>query len=100
MGKGGAEDIIISLANANSKNSFVTLFLLRRCDGDDYNLSRLSKNINVIHFEDCCNQKWLNTLKPLSSFYKIFKSFQIFFTKDFYQFDIIHSNVQQHKFDS
>jgi glycosyltransferase involved in cell wall biosynthesis len=93
MGKGGAEDIIISLANANSKNSFVTLFLLRRCDGDDYNLSRLSKNINVIHFEDCCNQKWLNTLKPLSSFYKIFKSFQIFFTKDFYQFDIIHSNL-------
>ncbi len=52
LGKGGAEDIIISMANNFCKKYEVTIFILRREEDDKYNISRLSKRVNIISLSE------------------------------------------------
>lgn len=93
MGKGGAEDIIISLSNNLASEFDVTVFLLRRCKDDDYNISRISNKVKIILLDDYCKNKFLKKFKITSFLYKACVALRLFFKKKFFQFDIIHSNL-------
>ena len=93
MGKGGAEDIIISLSNNLSADFKVTIFLLRRCEDDEYNISRISNNVDLILLDDYCKNKFLNNIKLISFIYKTYIAIKLFFVKKFFQFDVIHTNL-------
>ena len=88
LGKGGAEDIIISMANNFCKKYEVTIFILRREEDDKYNISRLSKRVNIISLSE-----YYDSDKPLSGLLAAYSAIKIFFSKKFYDFDIIHTNL-------
>ena len=52
LGKGGAEDVIVTLANGLSQSNDVRVLILRNVADDQYNISRLSGDIEICYLYD------------------------------------------------
>lgn len=85
LGKGGAEDIVVNLANSLVDTYDVRLLVLKRVDEDEYNYSRLSKYIHI----DSLNEQgeYLNSLKM------IIRSMSYYYRRKVWAYDIVHCNL-------
>lgn len=96
LGKGGAESLIINLANYVSKSNYVELLLFYKINEDLYNINKLSKNVKVsyvINFN-------INFFSLYRYFIVVFFYLTPFFVAPFiykkfkiYDFNIIHGNL-------
>ena len=92
LGKGGAEDLIITLANALSKDNDVKVLILRNVLEDSYNVSRLDDKVNVSFLFN--RESYGSTEGSItSSLETIWRAIVYYFKHKEYKSDVIHLNL-------
>lgn len=92
LGKGGAEDLIITLANKLAKDNDVKVLVMRNVAEDDYNISRLDNKVEVSFLYD---RKKNGTTEGsvVSSIDTILRGIIYYFKAREHHSDIIHVNL-------
>lgn len=92
LGKGGAEDLIITLANKLVRDNDVKVLVLRNVVEDDFNISRLDTKVEVSFLYE---RKNIGSTEGsvLTSFETILRGIVYYFRAREYHRDIIHVNL-------
>tara|TARA_B100000780_G_C21123677_1_gene455470 strand:+ start:1738 stop:2862 length:1125 start_codon:yes stop_codon:yes gene_type:complete len=92
LGKGGAEDLIVTLANKLVRDNDVKVLILRNVAEDDYNISRLDTKVEVSFLYD---RKNIGSTEGsvVTSLETILRGIIYYFKAREYHSDIIHLNL-------
>lgn len=93
LGKGGAEDVILTLANGLCQNNDVRVLILRNVADDQYNISRLSEDVEIRYLYDPSVPCGSAEESMFHSFGIIRRGVIAYFKGREYARDVIHLNL-------